>query len=317
MTGPSAFAELPAQADLKAAITEFLTALGAERRASRHTLQAYARDLQSFVSFLADHEGGPAGLHHLTQLATRDLRSYLAKRRRDGLGASSAARELSAIRSFLKFLERRGVAISPAARLIRTPKRPHAIPKALAVADAQTLLDNAETGHEEPWIAARDHAVLALLWGAGLRISEALGLTRAILPLGATLTITGKGNKERMVPLLPVVKDAIGIYLGLCPYGGGPETPLFRGQRGGPLNPRIIQGVMVKARSALGLPETATPHALRHSFATHLLGAGADLRAIQELLGHASLSTTQRYTDVETTRLLSVHAAAHPRARAG
>ena len=225
------------------------------------------------------------------------------------------ARGLSVVRGFIRFLERRGLASCPALAVLRSPKLPRAVPKPLSVPDAAEIIEAPADIATETWQAKRDIAVLTLLYGCGLRISEALGLTRAAAPLGEQITITGKGSKERLVPVLPAVRQAVAEYLALCPYPLPPEGPLFIGARGGPLNPRIVQHQMEILRRALGLPETATPHALRHSFATHLLAGGGDLRAIQEFLGHASLSTTQRYTSVESTRLLDVYEAAHPRAR--
>jgi integrase/recombinase XerC len=225
------------------------------------------------------------------------------------------ARAVSALRTFFVFLEKQGWVENIAVRRVRPPKLPPSVPKPVSVAGAGALLDEAELLGKEPWIAARNVAVLTLLYGAGLRISEALGLNGSALPLGDAMVITGKGNKQRVVPILPQAREAMEAYVRQCPFLGGKDAPVFRGARGKRLNPRIVQGLMMNLRRALGLPESATPHALRHAFATHLLAAGGDLRAIQELLGHASLSTTQRYTSVDETHLMQVYARAHPRAK--
>ncbi len=249
-------------------------------------------------------------------MRTADLRAYLAWRRSSGAGARTLGRGLAGVRSFLRFLERRGLANAAGAAALRAPKQPKSLPKPLTAADAKRVVSSGEQLAEEPWIAARNAAVLTLLYGSGLRISEALGLSGAELTGSgdSVLRVTGKGGKTRLVPVLPVALQAVAEYRRLCPYHLAPEGLLFRGARGGPLNPAIVQREMQKLRSALNLPPTATPHALRHSFATHLLGRGGDLRTIQELLGHASLSTTQIYTGVDTARLLEIYEAAHPRA---
>ena len=244
-----------------------------------------------------------------------DLRGFLAHRRKEGAGARSLGRHLAGLRSFLRHLERKGLVNAAGASAIRSPKQPKSLPKPLSGRQALAVVAVDTQMNEEPWIAARDAAVLSLLYGCGLRISEALGLTPETFHAKTTsLRVTGKGGKTRLVPLLPVVMEAVETYYGLCPYHLEPGAPLFRGARGGPLQPAIIQREMQKLRSALGLPDTATPHALRHSFATHLLGSGGDLRTIQELLGHASLSTTQIYTGVDSARLLDIYDRAHPRA---
>jgi integrase/recombinase XerC len=244
-----------------------------------------------------------------------DFRAWLARRTADGAERSSTARGLSVVRGFVRFLERRGLAASPALKVLRAPKLPHSVPKPLTAPDAVAAVAAPAEFVASAWQAKRDIAILTLLYGCGLRISEALGLTRAEAPKGEVLAITGKGRKDRIVPILPAVREAAAEYVAACPYPLPADGPLFVGARGGPLNPRLVQRQMQNLRGLLGLPETATPHALRHSFATHLLGGGGDLRAIQELLGHASLSTTQRYTAVETERLLAVYESAHPRAR--
>lgn len=311
MAGPAAGLN-----SLPDAVAGYLAWLADERRASPHTLDAYRRDLAAFLGFLAGHLGGPPGLTDIAALAAVDFRAWLAHRAAEGLKRSSTARALSVVRGFHRFLARRGVLENAAIGGVRTPRLPKPVPKALTVGEAQTVLEAVGDEAPRPWIAARDAAVLTLLYGCGLRLGEALSMTRreAPDPRETALRVTGKGRKTRVVPLLPAVGEAVAAYLRLCPHPLAPEGPLFVGARGGALHPRLVQGAMQRLRVALDLPEGATPHALRHSFATHLLGAGADLRAIQELLGHASLSTTQRYTDVDTARLAAVHRAAHPRA---
>ena len=311
---PVPLARFSAAEDLRAAIALWTGWLAGERRASAHTIAAYGRDLAFFLDFLTGHLGETPDLASLGQLRTADFRAYLAHRAAR-VERSSIARGLSVVRGFVRFLDRRGLASSPALLVLRAPKLPHSVPKALTVADAAEMIDAPSALVASVWQARRDVAVLTLLYGCGLRISEALGLKRSEAPQGDIIMITGKGQKQRMVPVLPAVRRGIADYLAACPYALSPDGPLFVGARGGPLSPRLVQRQMETLRGALGLPETATPHALRHSFATHLLGAGGDLRAIQELLGHASLSTTQRYTSVETERLLAVYDAAHPRAR--
>lgn len=301
--------------DLVAERRKWLQSLTSERRLSDNTLDAYERDTRQFLTFLTAHLGGPARLDDIHTLRPADLRAFLAARRREGSGARSLGRHLSGLRSFLRYLERKGLVNAAAAGAIRAPKQPKSLPKPLTDRQALNLVTTDAQLQEEPWVAARDAAVLTLLYGCGLRISEALGLKSADLAPGSTtLRVTGKGGKTRVVPLLPIVFDAVATYRKLCPFHLPSDEALFRGARGGPLQPAIIQREMQKLRSALGLPETATPHALRHSFATHLLAGGGDLRTIQELLGHASLSTTQVYTGVDSSRLLEVYDRAHPRA---
>ena len=305
--------------DVAAEVARWLGHLGAERRMSAKTLDAYERDVRQFLQFLAEHLGGAPTLRELSALAPADVRAFMAARRAGGTGGRSLMRGLAGARSFARFLERNGKGKVGALAAVRAPKVPRTLPKPLAVNAARGVTDvDMRAGEErEPWILARDAAVLALLYGGGLRISEALGLKRRDMPApgrGDAITVTGKGNKQRMVPLLPQVSQLIADYAAICPYdlpGGG---PLFVGAKGGPLSPRIVQLAMERLRGALGLPDLATPHALRHSFATHLLARGGDLRAIQELLGHASLSTTQIYTAVDTDRLLKIYRSAHPRA---
>ncbi|MGN6469496.1 MAG: tyrosine recombinase XerC [Rhizobiaceae bacterium] len=307
---------IAARPDLQAAREVWLKSLAGERRLSALTVEAYERDTRQFLHFLTDHLGGAPGLADVKALRPADLRAFLACRRTAGAGARTLGRGLAGVRSFLRHLEKNGLASAAGASALRAPKQPKSLPKPLTAPEARRVVDAGEQIADEPWIAARDAAVLALLYGSGLRISEALGLSGADLAQAANsaLRVTGKGGKTRHVPVLPVVVEAIAEYKRLCPYDIDAKGPLFRGARGGPLNPAIVQRAMRRLRSALNLPETATPHALRHSFATHLLGRGGDLRTIQELLGHASLSTTQIYTGVDTARLLEVYEAAHPRA---
>ncbi len=285
------------------------------RGASPHTLDAYARDVSGFLAFMTEHKGASQGLAALARLGVSDMRAWMAFTRGRDVGARSLARKLSAVKSFFRWLaEREGV--DPAAVLAaRAPRFQRKLPRPLSPDAARDVIGLAEAQHPTGWIAARDQAVVTLLYGCGLRISEALGLTGAALPVGDSLRILGKGGKERIVPVIAPARAALARYVDLCPYAPGPDQPLFRGARGGALSPRSVQKLMAEMRMQLGLPATATPHALRHSFATHLLNAGGDLRAIQELLGHASLSTTQAYTAVDTARLMEVYAAAHPKAR--
>ncbi|GAA3091902.1 tyrosine recombinase XerC [Rhizobium viscosum] len=293
----------------------WLENLARERRLSEHTLDAYERDTRQFLTFMTGHLGGPTTLRDIEALRPADFRAFLAARRKEGSGARSVARNLAGIRSFLRHLEKKGLVNAAGAGAVRSPKQPKSLPKPLSDRQAITVVSNEAQLHDEPWIAARDAAVMTLLYGCGLRISEALELTPAdIRTSTTTLRITGKGNKTRLVPLLTIVFEAVEKYRALCPFHLDEGEPLFRGARGGKLQPAIIQRAMQKLRSAFGLPETATPHALRHSFATHLLAGGGDLRTIQELLGHASLSTTQVYTGVDASRLLEVYDRAHPRA---
>ena len=316
----SATPDLPfASAEVAGEMTRWLAYLATERRMSPKTVEAYGRDVRQFLAFLGDHLGGRVTLSALTRLAPQDVRAFLAARRADDIGSRSLMRALAGTRSFARFLERNGRGRIGALSAVRTPKIAKTLPKPLAVTAAKRLIDaDLRAGEERaPWVLARDAAVLALLYGSGLRISEALGLKRDAVPapgLGDAITVTGKGNKRRMVPVLTPVLKLIADYVALCPYDLASGTPLFVGAKGGPLSPRIVQFAMARLRGALGLPDTATPHALRHSFATHLLARGGDLRAIQELLGHASLSTTQIYTAVDTERLLEVYRSAHPRA---
>lgn len=295
----------------------FLDHLTHERRLAEKTVAAYGADISRFFSFVTEHQGRAATLPVLAGLAPRDFRAYLAYRRSGDtpLGSKSMARLLSALRTFYRYLDELHGVSNSALNLIRAPRRGRSLPKPLTVDGAKSLLNEAAGNPDvAPWVAARDCAVLTLLYGAGLRISEALSIRGRDVPLGDALTLTGKGGKQRRIPILPVIKSAVDYYMRLCPYAILTDEPIFRGVRGGALQPAIIQRRMQHLRSALGLPDTATPHALRHSFATHLLAGGGDLRVIQELLGHSSLSTTQIYAEVDATRLMSVHAKAHPRA---
>jgi integrase/recombinase XerC len=303
--------------DTAAEVAAWLAYLANEKRMSSKTLEAYRRDVVQFLAFLTNHFGAPATLKRLQKLTPADIRAFMAARRSEGLSSRSLMRQLAGTRSFARFLERNGKGKVGALAAVRTPKLPKTLPKPLPVSAAKAIADADLRAGEtrEKWVLARDAAVLGLLYGAGLRISEALGLTRRDLAGSPdALTVTGKGNKTRMVPLLPAVLRLIADYLALCPYAVPPDAPLFVGARGGPLSPRVVQFAMASLRGALGLPDSATPHALRHSFATHLLARGGDLRAIQDLLGHASLSTTQIYTAVDSERLLDVYASTHPRA---
>jgi integrase/recombinase XerC len=308
-----------ARPELAAEVERWLAHLGAERRYSPKTVEAYARDVRQLLAFLAGHLGKKLTLTDLEKLEPRDVRAFLSSRRAQGLTSRSLMRTLAGARSFARYLERNGKGAVGALAAVRSPKLPKTLPKPLAVSAARRVVETELRAGEdrEPWILARDAAVLALLYGSGLRISEALALERGEMPepgQGDAIVVTGKGNKTRMVPVLQQVLNLVADYLAICPHALATDGPLFVGARGGPLSPRIVQLAMARLRGALGLPETATPHALRHSFATHLLARGGDLRAIQELLGHASLSTTQIYTEVDAERLIEVYRNAHPRA---
>ncbi len=287
-----------------------------ERRYSNHTVTNYCRDVDAFLSFLRTHLDEPPDKGALARATTLDFRAWLADRHARGFSRPSTARALSAVRSFFRQLARQGFVENTALNAIRAPKLPQSVPKALDAGDALDLIAaaGAVTG-AAPWLAARDKALLLLLYGCGLRIGEALGLTPRQAGAGGSIRVLGKGNKERVVPLLPAVSKALAAYIRLRPFAAEPDAPLFIGVRGGPLNPAQAQARVRQLRRELGLPETATPHALRHSFATHLLAGGGDLRSIQELMGHESLSTTQRYTAVDAARLGQVHRGHHPRAR--
>jgi len=315
MARPAAKIDVLAAADARAAIADWQRWLAEEKQVSPHTLDAYSRDLASFAAFMTSHLGHAAALSDLGDLTARDLRAWLAQRAVDGMRKTSTAWAVSTVRNFFRFLDRTGRVHNAAVAHVRAPRLPASVPKPLSVGDAEDAVTAIGDLSDTPWIAKRDIAVLTLLYGCGLRIGEALGLTLRDAPKRDTMVVTGKGRKDRVVPVLPVVREAIADYIRACPHPLTPDGPLFVGVRGGPLNPAIVQRQVRKLRSWLGLPDTATPHALRHSFATHLLAEGGDLRTIQELLGHASLSTTQRYTSVDIERLAKVYREAHPRAR--
>lgn len=283
--------------------------LGRDRRRSVHTVRAYEATAVRLVAFLREHWGGEVSRERLTQLEAADLRAFLARRRGEGLGNASAARELSAVRGFLAWANP-----DAAAPRLKGPRVKKGLPRPISPAEAIALAEEVADDAAEPWIGLRDWAVLMLLYGAGLRIGEAIGLAAGVMPLGATLSVTGKRDKTRLVPLLPQVREAVERYAAAVPWALVRTEPLFRGAKGGPLSPAVVRRAVRGARARLGLSERTTPHALRHSFATHLLGRGADLRALQELLGHASLSSTQIYTQVDAAHLLDVYRNAHPRA---
>ena len=284
-----------------------------DRRRSDHTVRAYVATAHRLIGFLGGHRGAAVDATLLNRLEAADLRAFLAARRGEGLGNASAARELSAVRGFLAFAGGAEPNAAPPPSL-RGPRVKRGVPRPISPAEAVALAEDVADAATEPWLAARDLAVLLLLYGAGLRVGEAVGLTGAVLPLGETLSVTGKRAKTRIVPLLPRVRAAIERYLALCPYPATRDVPLFRGAKGGPLSADVVRRAVRGARARLGLSGRTTPHALRHSFATHLLGRGADLRSLQELLGHASLSSTQIYTAVDAAHLLEVYRNAHPRA---
>lgn len=298
----------------RAALDEWLTHLRALDGRAEKTITAYGADVRGWLSFLAHHRGGAEGLSGLITVPVSDLRAWMAHERGRGVSARSVARALSAVKGFTAWLADRQGGDATAILSARAPRFQKKLPRPLTIEGAAEVLESVGDDAREPWIAARDTAVVTLLYGCGLRISEALGLTGADHPLPEVLRIRGKAGKERLVPVLPAARASVAAYVAQCPYDLTPEGALFRGTRGGPLNPRLIAAAMERTRNRLGLPASATPHALRHSFATHLLGAGGDLRAIQELLGHASLSTTQAYTGVDAARLMEVYERAHPRA---
>lgn len=307
--GPDELIEHPASA----LVGRWADHLLHDRRRSAHTVRAYAASGNRLIDFLGAYRGEAIGPDTLLDLGAQDLRAFLAERRRSGLGPASAARELSAVRNFLAFAAEQQGRIPQLPRT-RAPKRPRTLPRPAAPDEAVALAEDASDAASAPWIGARDLAILLLLYGAGLRVSEALSLTGAARPIGETIRITGKRSKTRVVPVMPAVREAIEDYVRLCPWAIERDGPLFLGARGGPLNADLVRRAVAAARRRLGLPDSLTPHALRHSFATHLLARGADLRALQELLGHSSLSSTQIYTAVDAARLLDVYRHAHPRA---
>ena len=308
----------PARPDLATAARAWTRQISGERRLSPHSVEAYARDLRQFLVFLADHYGEAPSLATIAALSATDVRAFMAHRRQGSIGNRSLLRQLAGIRSFVRFCEREGLAATTAFGAVRAPKLARTLPKPIGAALACEIASGAGfDGEDRPaWTIARDTAVLALLYGAGLRISEALAVKRIDAPIGGldVLTVLGKGGKTRQVPVIAAVREAIERYIALCPWPLPAQGPLFLGVKKGPLSPRIVQLAIERLRGSLGLPDSATPHALRHSFATHLLSRGGDLRTIQELLGHASLSTTQIYTAVDGARLLESYRANHPRA---
>lgn len=304
-----------APSSLCSAVDCWRTWLSDERRMSTNTVGAYARDITAFLAFMGRHLGGQPSLADLEALTAADFRAYLADRSARNMARTSTARAMATLRSFFRFLERRNLAHNAALFAIRSPKLPNAVPKPLSRNEAMKSIEGVVGLSEESWIGLRDTALFMFLYGCGLRISEALALNRRDAPRGDVMSISGKGNKERVVPVLPAITTAITAYLDACPYALKSDDPLFVGLRGKRLNPGVVQRQMRRVKASLALPETATPHAFRHSFATHLLAGGGDLRSIQELLGHASLSTTQRYTEVDVARLTAVHRGAHPRAQ--
>jgi integrase/recombinase XerC len=299
------------------AYTAWLDYLTLERRASPRTVRAYGDNVLAYLNFLERHRGEAVSLSAMGEISAADLRGYLAFRRQgeDALAPRSISQALSSIRAFHRYLDQRHDVANAAVELVRGPRLKIGLPRPVSEDQARDLIEQAADDTErDPWETARDEAVLTLLWGCGLRISEALSLTWSDAPLGVSMRITGKGGKTRIVPVLDAVRDAIASYVDELPFVLGPDEPLFRAKRGGPLSPRHVQALVQNLRGRLGLSDRVTPHAFRHAFATHLLGAGADLRAIQDLLGHASLSTTQRYTQVDAAGLLAAYQAAHPKA---
>ena len=292
----------------------WLASLAHERRASPHTLRAYGDDVARFLGFMEGHVGSAMGTGALGKLKPADIRAFITARRSEGLGAGGVQRALAAVRSFYRYLARENILENAAPKSIRTPRLKRRLPRPLSEQDAHRTIAEAEN-HDVQWLGLRDAALLTLLYGAGLRISEALSLRRGDVPFGQSLTILGKGRKERVVPVLPVVAEAAAVYAAQIPFADGREAPLFVSRRGKAMSAREAQSLMQNLRGRLGLAERATPHALRHSFATHLLAGGGDLRSVQELLGHASLSTTQTYTQIETRRLMEIYENAHPRGK--
>lgn len=301
------------EADLSDALSKWHNYLQYERNMSQHTIRAYTADIHHFLNFLREHFAKAPSLNDLSDTRIQDFRSWLATKAREGVGNAARARSLSGVKNFLKFLDKSGIMHNAHINLIRSPKKPHKLPKPLSETHAKDIIKQADLLKIEDWVGARDKALFTLLYGCGLRIAEALDLNIGDIPQDGFWRILGKGRKERIVPTLDIVQRNITAYLDMRPFSNEAEQPLFLGQRGKRLNQGIAQKSLRELRVTLGLPETATPHALRHSYATHLLAEGANLREIQELLGHASLSTTQRYTDVENSKLLEIYNAAHPR----
>lgn len=300
--------------DLEARLREWTDWLHHEKNMSRHTLRAYSSDVGHFIAFLCDHLGHPPSLDDLSGVSIRDFRAWMSRKAMDGTSNASRARSLSGIKNFLGWLDRQGIMHNAAIQTVRSPKKPHTLPRPLHEQQARDLLNNAGLTAADDWVGQRDRALFTLLYGCGLRIDEALSLDVGDMPRDEFIRVRGKGNKERQVPVIGIVEAALKTYLEACPFPAEDSRALFLGVRGGRLNQGVAQKAMRKVRKTLGLPENATPHALRHSFATHLLQNGANLREIQELLGHASLSTTQRYTEINAEELLKAYKAAHPRA---
>lgn len=307
--------DVPARPELLDALAQWLDWLSVEKRYSPHTIDNYLRDCAKFLAFLSEHKGRAPDLAMLDGLKALDFRGWLARLNDAGKSRTTMARQFSSLRTLYKYLEREGLVNNAAVHAVRTPKLPKSVPKALTQEDALEMVETVSQLSDEPWVGKRDEALLKLLYGCGLRISEALNLDVADIPEGETMTITGKGNKQRVVPVLPAVKQAIESYVKASPYPMTQDSPLFLGVRGKRLNPGTAEAMVRKMRDIMGLPDSVTPHALRHSFATHLLSGGGDLRTIQELMGHETLSTTQRYTDVDAQRLHAVYSTAHPRAK--
>lgn len=306
---------LPIADDLRDAMRRWRDWLGGERRASAHTLEAYESDLEGFLKFLSDYKGKRITQAFLAEVTLTDFRAWLAQMAGHSVQAASRARALAGVRSFFRWLDRTGRLHNPSIDLLRAPKTPRRLPRPVTEEDAKEIVRTAKTETKEGWVGLRDEALFTLLYGAGLRISEALGLCWKDMQQKERLTVTGKGSKQRNVPLLPIVRDSIEKYRASCPFAGKAEAPVFVGVRGDVLNPGVAQRQLRQLRRDLDLPDTVTPHALRHSFATHLLASGADLRSLQELLGHSSLSTTQLYTRIESNQLADTYRAAHPRAK--
>ena len=306
---------LPLAADLQAALTQWQDWLANERRASKHTVAAYQFDLANLFTFLGSYHGKQIHLGLLAELTLTDFRAWLAQEAKDDLQAASRARALAGVRNFFRWLDRAGILHNATISLLKTPKTPRRLPRPVSEAQAQDIVALAKNTAEETWVGLRDEALFTLLYGAGLRLGEALGLRHADLATQDQITVTGKGNKQRRVPLIPVVRAALDAYKKACPYPSSANDAVFLGTRGRPLNPAVAERQLRRLRRDLNLPDTVTPHALRHSFATHLLADGADLRSLQELLGHSSLSTTQLYTHVEADHLAQVYRETHPRAR--
>ena len=301
--------------DLQQRLHQWQDYLAHEKHASRHTVRAYCGDISSFITFLHSHLGEAPAMHHVADAHVRDFRAWLSRKAMEGAGNASRARSLSGLRNFLRWLDTNGHGHNAQIKIINTPKLPRKLPRPLHENQAERLIDAADLLVKEDWVGQRDRALFTLLYAAGLRIDEALSLNIKDMPNTEDrfITVRGKGGKERRVPILPIAKQTLRAYLDQCPYEATPERPIFIGKRGGRLNQGVAQKAMRDLRGVLGLPDTATPHALRHSFATHLLQNGANLREIQELLGHASLSSTQRYTDVNAEELLKIHKQFHPR----